>query len=257
MKSKTYLGAICLDFNSITYYVCNLSYTIFEDETFEYKFTPNYFVIDLLDNHIFQGIPGLNLDTREEVYYRKNVVPTFISERVPQKNREDLDILLKEANIEYLNPINYLLNTKTRYGGDNFYLKPFHMKELIDMDNKVGKNNTFGLIKTILNHLAAGDNIIYNSSLIDDVNRKAFFNVLYALYQKSLSSRYNNQIEGIKKAKSENKYKGRKPINVDLIIFKEYLSKIETKQITVKECCRILNISTDKFYRVKKTLIKN
>lgn len=57
---------------------------------------------------MFQGIPSLNLDLKKEVYVRENILPTFILERVPSKNREDLYDLLKSVNLTYIDPIEYL-----------------------------------------------------------------------------------------------------------------------------------------------------
>lgn len=78
---------------------------------FEYVFEPNYFLIDLLDSKYFQGIPGLNLDLKKQEYIRKNIIPTFISERVPQKNREDFYELLEKLNMKSMDPIEYLIRT--------------------------------------------------------------------------------------------------------------------------------------------------
>lgn len=47
MKSYHSEGIICIkDRYGIEYRVCHLAYTLNEDETFEYVFTPNYSVID-------------------------------------------------------------------------------------------------------------------------------------------------------------------------------------------------------------------
>ena len=75
---------ICLkDDLGIEYVVSEIEYKIWKNEEFEYRFRPNYSVIDLLDTSLFQGIPGIDLDLRKEEYIRKNAVPTFISERAP------------------------------------------------------------------------------------------------------------------------------------------------------------------------------
>lgn len=74
---------------------------------------------------MFQGIPGLNLDLKKEVYIRENILPTFISERVPSKNREDLYDLLKSVNLTYMDSIEYLCRTKYKYSGDNFFMTYF------------------------------------------------------------------------------------------------------------------------------------
>lgn len=258
MNKKTFEGSITIEHEGITYYVSNLSYTIYEDDSFEFVFTPNYFVIDLLPTSVFQGIPGLNLDERRERYVRKNIMPTFISERVPQKNREDFFELLEEAGMDYLNPIEYLLRTKKQYSGDPLKLKEKNIHSLININEISTKNNAFGLTKVILDNIAKGNDVFYEGSIIDDTNRKVFFNVLHALYIKSLKGREANRKAGIEEAKQSGKYKGRKPVQVDMILFNESLKDISNGLINVKEACKRLNISVDKFYRVRKklTLIK-
>ena len=100
--------------------IVEIEYTEREDESFFYKITPNYSVISLLSEKDFQGIPGLNLDLKKESYIRENIVPVFISERTPGENREDLWVLLESCNMRYLNRLEWLIRTKTRYSGDSF-----------------------------------------------------------------------------------------------------------------------------------------
>ena len=57
----------------------------FDDQNFQYVFTPEWSVIDTLPSSIFQGIPGLDMSMRLERYYRVNMTPYFISERTPAK----------------------------------------------------------------------------------------------------------------------------------------------------------------------------
>lgn len=257
MNKKIFEGSIVLEDDGIIYYVSDISYAIWEDDSFEFVFTPNYFVIDLLPTNIFQGIPGLNLDERKEKYVRKNIMPTFISERVPQKNREDFFEVLKEAGLDYYNPIEYLLKTKKQYSGDPLKLKEKNSKLLVNISELALKNNTFGLTKIILDNLAKGNDVFYEGTIIDNTNRKAFFNVLYALYAKTLKAREASRNAGIKRAKLSNKYKGRKPVQVDMVLFNESLNDISNGLITVSEACRRLNISVDKFYRVRKSINKS
>jgi len=256
MNKKTFEGSITIEHEGIIYYVSNLSYTIWEDDSFEFVFVPNYFVIDLLPTSVFQGIPGLNLDERKERYVRKNIMPTFISERVPQKNREDFFELLKEVGMDYLNPIEYLLKTKKQYSGDPLKLKEMNAKSLVNINDVEFKNNTFGLTKIILDNLAKGNDVFFEGSVIDNTNRKSFFNVLNALYVKSLKGREASRNAGIERAKQSGKYKGRKPVPVDMILFNESLKDISNGLISVREACKRLNISIDKFYRVRKSITK-
>ena len=68
MRSNLTKGIICIKDNyNIEYRVSVIEYEEFEDETYEYRFYPNYEIIGLLNDDIFQGIPGLNLDLRKEV----------------------------------------------------------------------------------------------------------------------------------------------------------------------------------------------
>lgn len=128
---QTYLakGIICVkDELNIEYRVCIIEHLENEDGSFEYRFFPNYPVIDLLNSDVFQGIPGLNLELKEKVYIRKNILPVFISERVPSINREDYYEILDEVNMKFLEPIEFLIRSKQRYSGDHLYVIKYEEK---------------------------------------------------------------------------------------------------------------------------------
>lgn len=76
-----------------------------------------------MDTKDFQGIPGLDLDLKKKSYTRENVIPVFISERAPAKNREDLWELLEKCDMQYLNPVEWLIRTNTQYPGDKLFVK--------------------------------------------------------------------------------------------------------------------------------------
>lgn len=219
-------------------------------------FTPSYSTISLLKSDIFQGLPGLNLDIKKEKYERINRVPVFISERVPNKNREDYYELLKEVNMEYMDPIEYLIRVKGQYFGDPYFVIAYKDKEKIDLDNLKGKYTNTELIKIILDNIAIGNDIIFNDTLINDDNRKLIYDILIKLYKRSVTYKKEKQLEGISLAKINGKYKGRKRIEIDVINFLNYLNKINNKEITVKEVCKNLGITIDKFYREKKRINK-
>lgn len=245
-------GMICLknDLN-IEFYVCKITYILNEDESFKYIFEPNYNVISLLDSDIFQGIPGLNLDLKRKQYIRTSL-PVFISERVPKKNREDFNEILSSLNMDYMNPIDYLIKTKMKYSGDNFYVKEFENKQKIIINKISNKNNTANTIKIILNNIAKGNDVIINNLVINDKNRKDIYQTLIYIYQKAYNFIYSKQKEGIKN--TNHIYKGRKPIYVDKLEFLTLQDKINKKEISIKDACLKLGISIDKYYRYKKTL---
>ena len=245
-------GMICLknDLN-IEFYVCKITYILNEDESFKYIFEPNYNVISLLDSDIFQGIPGLNLDLKRKQYIRTSL-PVFISERVPQKNREDFNEILSSLNMDYMNPIDYLIKTKMKYSGDNFYVKEFENKQKIIINKISNKNNTANTNKIILNNITKGNDVIINNLVINDKNRKDVYQTLIYIYQKAYNFIYSKQKEGIKN--TNHIYKGRKPIYVDKLEFLTLQDKINKKEISIKDACLKLGISIDKYYRYKKSL---
>ena len=131
MKSITSEGMICIrNKDNTEFRVCKITYIQNEDETFRYIFTPDYDVIGMTDSSFFQGIPGLNLDLHKPMYIRENMTPVFISERVPQPNREDYHELLAHLGMEYMNPIEYLIKTDMHYSGDKLYVVPMSREQI-------------------------------------------------------------------------------------------------------------------------------
>ena len=204
---------------------------------------------------MFQGIPSLNLDLKKEVYVRENILPTFILERVPSKNREDLYDLLKEVNLTYIDPIEYLCRTKYKYSGDNFFMTYYEEYQDIMVEDIKGKNTTPSIIKCVLNNLALGNKVFLKDGL--SLTTKEIFKFLYYLYEKSYKNLKINQIEGIENKKKEGKYLGRKPKPFSYFKMLECLERIDKKEMTSKEASVLLGISLDKFYREKKKILKN
>lgn len=252
MNNIKSVGLICVrDELNIEYVVSKIEYVLNEDETFQYIFTPYYDVTDLLKPSIFQGIPGLELELRKEVYERNNILPTFISERVPSKKREDYNELLESLKLEYMDPIEYLIRTNQIYSGDSLYVKRFEERENIVIDEKK-KYNNFGLFKIILDNIAKGNKV----SLEDGtkINTPEVFAALKLLYSKTYKDILAKQQKGIEFAKENGKYKGRKPQKVDRLQFLEVNEKVEKGLFTAKEAAKKLGISIDKYYRFRKDL---
>ena len=105
------------DLNGIQYRVCKLDCTVWDDDSFEYVFTPNYRVIDMLDVREYGGIPGLDLDLRRDRYIRRNMEPVFMTERSPSRNRVDLWELLESVGLDHYNRLEWLIRTDLRYCG--------------------------------------------------------------------------------------------------------------------------------------------
>ena len=101
------------------YSVARVDLERFDDQNFQYVFTPDWDTIDSLPTSIFQGIHGLDMSMRLERYYRVNMMPYFISERTPSEKREDLWELLEEVGLDYYDRFEWLLRTNMRCGTDN------------------------------------------------------------------------------------------------------------------------------------------
>lgn len=84
MKQITTTAMICLDDDlGLTYYISKIEYLLLEDDSFSYIFTPNYSVIDLLDERMASGYSRIEAGAQEASVYSRNRTPVFISERTP------------------------------------------------------------------------------------------------------------------------------------------------------------------------------
>ena len=245
---------ICLkDDLGIEYVVSAIEYKIWKNEEFEYRFRPNYSVIDLLDSSLFQGIPGIDLNLRKEEYIRRNDVPTFISERSPSPNRQELWKLLEDCNMQYLNQLEWLIRTNTKYIGDRLYVRKPNTQnrsDIINLDNEISKaKKIYDIQKKLLDGICAGFNIEYEGFLINDNNRKICYDLLYRMFRYESDRLRKLQSDGIAKAKRDGKYRGRKAINIDDTKLFEIWQKYKNNKITLSEATNSLNISESTFYR--------
>ena len=254
MKKIETHGIIALkdDYN-FEYKIANITYIEYENGEYKYIFKPFYEIIDLLDSSLFQGIPGIDLSKRKVYYERINMTPVFISERSPGKNREDLWELLQENNMKSLNRLEWLIRTDTQYFGDRLYViknidenkdKNIIVDSMFDLTNQY-----LTIEKTLLNILISGNNLDCREIIINDSNRKLYYDLLMPIYKRKYNDKKEKIKEGIAKAKQEKIYKGRKKIKVDELLFDNLVDEYHKGQKTVDEIMKILNISRSTFFR--------
>ena len=115
----------------------NLSFSVgeiilerFDEQNFQYIIRPYWQAIDALPRGLFHGIPGINMDRRNQEYYRVNMTPEFITMRTPSENREDVRELMEAAGLDYYDRFEWLLRTEMRCGDDNLIVvrKPSNKK---------------------------------------------------------------------------------------------------------------------------------
>lgn len=250
MREIVTRGDICLndDYN-FTYKVAEITYTEREDESFVYEIRPNYSVISLLDSKDFQGIPGLDMDLRKDSYIRENIIPVFISERAPGKNREDLWELLKECDMQYLNQLEWLVRTNTRYSGDKLFVqKPENKTIEIESINLLG-NRSAVICRKLLEVICYGGEVISQTLKVDDNNRKQYYDLLKALYSTERKFLDSHRSKGIKQSAKNGNYKGRAKIRIDRLAAQGIFLDYQNKKINSTEAARLLEISKSTFLR--------
>ena len=253
MEKLTTAGFICLeDDYKLVYKIAKIEYEEWEDGAFVYRFYPFYKVIDMLPDSLFQGIPGLDLSLKQAVYERKNIIPTFISERTPSENREDLWALMEESGMQSLNRLEWLIRTNKRYSGDRFFVMPFdgkdsriyHEKSMYDLVKR-----SDNIHKKLLQIICFGDYLYADDITIDDISRLHYYRVLMPIYTREYERRKVQRTIGIAKAKERGAYKGRMQIKIDPLLFDRVASDYLHGKISAEEVTEILKISKSTFFR--------
>lgn len=253
------------------YAVSRVDFERFDDQNFQYIFSPEWSVIDTLPASIFQGIPGLDMSMRLERYYRVNMTPYFISERTPSESREDLWELLEEVGLDYYDRFEWLLRTNMRCGTDN----------LIVERTEAARHIAFESVKSLPSNLQPDDCVsIKGFQSIATTNhqlRKSLLQILRSgariwdeteerqlseeecslllnllMVQESMENQQNKQRHqaGVARAKSDGKYVGRKRIAVDQNLFRQVAEDFRAHKITEEEAMARSGIaSRSTFYR--------
>lgn len=250
MKERITYGVICLDDEyDFTYYVAEIRYIEYEDESYRYEIIPNYSVISLLTEEIFQGIPGIDLSLNKEKYVRENITPVFISERSPGENREDLWILLERCDMQYLNRLEWLIRTDTRYSGDGLYVCRQERKALnISTIDELGNRSSI-ISRKLLEVICVGGEIITKDFVINDSNRKSYYELFMAMYRTERKYIDDRRRSGIQSSAHKGNYTGRARIKIDKMELYDIFESYEAGKISSREAANRLQISVSTFCR--------
>ena len=253
--------------------VAQIDYQEFDEENFQYVIKPFWEIIDGLPTSVFQGIPGIDMELRLEQYYRVNYIPTFIMERTPSENREDLWELLESVGLDYYDRFEWLLRTTMRSANDNLIVERKRMKKTIEryeqytcktlemlqygdqiiVDSMESISNTSaGFTEGMFTVVMNGIDIINQSGevLVDTMTRAAM--VPFMITHRILAKREHasNRRVGIEQAKKDGKYTGRKPIEVDEKVLRQVYQELKNNLITLEEAMKRTKISSKStFYR--------
>lgn len=252
------------------YAVSRVDFERFDEQNFQYIFSPEWSVIDTLPASIFQGIPGLDMSLRLERYYRVNMTPYFISERTPSEGREDLWELLDEVGLDYYDRFEWLLRSNMRCGTDNLIVERaeeprriiFESIDLLPVNLQPNDcvsikglhsiaTTSHQLRQYLLQILRSGAQLWDESEdcIISESESSMLMKLL--MLQESLDNKRNKErhSEGVARAKSAGKYTGRKKLSVDPNLFDWIAADFDKKRISEDEALRRLGISRSTFYR--------
>ena len=257
--------------------VGQIDYQEFDEENFQYVITPYWDIIDILPANVFQGIPGIKMELRLKHYYRANYIPTFIAERTPSENREDLWELLEAVGLDYYDRFEWLLRTNMRAANDNLIVERRRQEKqiqnytqqsiatlqygdtvIIDRIESIATTSA-RLSEIIFKLVANGIDVVGQDGrqIIDSTARQAMLQVM--LVQRSMEQREHakKRRQGIETAKQEGKYQGRKPIEVDENTLRQVAKELDSGIINVAEAMKRTGIaSRSTFYRKLKQLKK-
>ena len=255
--------------------VAQIDYQEFDEENFQYVISPYWEIIDGLPASVFQGIPGIDMDLRLERYYRVNYIPTFIAERTPSENREDLWEILESVGLDYYDRFEWLLRTTMRAANDNLIVERRLMSQVVEefttgmlsalqygdkiiVDSMEAIADTSaGFTDGIFTVVTNGVDIISQSGqiLVDAMTRAAMVPIVVTQRMITRREHAANRRDGIEHAKKNGKYTGRKPIEVDEKVLQQVNRELKDGMITVEEAMRRTKIgSKSTFYRKLRNL---
>ena len=256
--------------------VAQIDYQEFDEENFQYVIQPYWEIVDGLPASIFQGIPGIDMELRLEKYYRVNYIPTFIAERTPSENREDLWELLEAVGLDYYDRFEWLLRTTMRAANDNLVVDrrresrvveefttgiwdalQYGDKIIIDSLESIADTNA-GYTDGIFKALTTGIDILnQRGEILVDINTRSSM-VPIVVIQRIITHREHlvNRKNGIEQAKKDGKYTGRKPIEVDEKVLRQVNDEFKAGFITVEEAMKRTKIGAKSTYYRKVRALK-
>lgn len=250
--------------------VAQIDYQEFDEENFQYVISPYWEIVDGLPASVFQGIPGIDMDLRLEKYYRVNYIPTFIAERTPSENKEDLWEILESVGLDYYDRFEWLIRTTMRAANDNLIVERRRMSQVVEeftagmlsalqygdkivVDSMEEIADTAaGFTDGIFTVVTNGVDIISQSGqvFVDAMTRAAMVPIVVTQRMIIRREHSANRRDGIEQAKKNGKYTGRKPIDVDEKVLRQVNQELMDGLITVEEAMRRTKIgSKSTFYR--------
>lgn len=238
---------LAITYKGIIFRLASLTQEI-NSNGYKFSFVPNYQVIEIIPTKIFTGIQGLNLDLKRKQYIR-NEIPVFLQERIPPRNRVNIQNILKQYNLKYYDPLALYMLSKERYGGDNIIPIPTIEKRKV-LCNLRGQTNLYPSIKKIVSEFANGNEVYIDGNKVDEKAIKQYF---LPIYETMLRNKQDYQKKGAEIRKSNGTYLGRKPIRINENELFDIYSQYFYKKMSIQQALDLLDISRSSFYRKTKS----
>jgi len=178
------------------------------------------------------------------------MTPVFISERTPPPNRANLQQELKDANLEYLYSLEWLINTDTVYSGDRLVVK----KDGYNSFSGISRQSAQWHALSILQLLGMRQPIDIDGKLFNDSDRSILIKTFIIEYEFLSAKRKENQSLGQSHARETSVYTGRKPIHVPLPLLAEVKKNLSSGHMTLQEALQATKLSKATLYRKFKNL---
>ena len=258
------------DRNNNRYSVGEIVLERYDDQNYQYIIKPYWNLIESIPSGVFQGIPGINMDLRRDMYYRVNMTPAIISMRTPSESRENVRQLMAAVGLNYYDRFEWLLRSESKCGDDNLIVvrkaeTTNRILSIQDLENanltpddtlqieslsELSRSNS-GLVRGYYQILQSGVqvHITNEDRCLSDSERGA---MLYLLHNMMASIDRNNRVNrqsGRERAKASGRYVGRKPIEVNEKLFKRMANDFHAGVISESEALKRLSMSRSTFYR--------
>ncbi|MHB8964007.1 MAG: hypothetical protein ACYC5K_12750 [Saccharofermentanales bacterium] len=154
--------------------------------------------------------------------------------------------------MKYLNQLEWLIRTKTRYSGDRLYVKKISSDDechRVEMDESLEHERARVVCKKFLEVICFGNDVKANGFSISDNNRKEFNALLISLYRNEMEFHKTRRLAGIRQAAANGSYHGRQRILIDDTLAIEVISAFRRHKITEAEALNRLGISRSTFFR--------
>ncbi|ADY14299.1 recombinase family protein [Sphaerochaeta globosa] len=178
------------------------------------------------------------------------VIPTFISERTPAANRVNLQEELRRANLDYLNRLQWLINTDTIYTGDKLVVQQDGFNNFTGLSIKSAQWHALSILQLLGMRLP----IDIHGTHFSELERSTLIKAYLIEYEFLATKRRQQQSRGQLEARERGVYTGRKPIKVPLPLLDEVRQKLNAGRITLNEALTITKLSKATLYRRFKEL---